>query len=195
MTRSRYALICAALALTFVAPGCAKRPSMNQAAAPPPVSGPVAVAPAAPAATPPASTPAAPPASAPAETAPVTTARPAPTDFVPAPQMQDIYFDFDKSAIRPDAARVLQASAEWLTAHADRTLLIEGHCDERGTEQYNLALGDRRAKAAMDFLAAHGVAARRITVVSYGEQRPQCTGHDEQCWGRNRRAHFGVKAE
>src|SRR6059036_4369077 len=92
---------------------------------------------------------------------PYTTLFRSPKEFAPEPQLPDIYFDFDKSAIRPDAAKVLQASAEWLNGHADRTLLIEGHCDERGTEAYNLALGDRRAHATRDFLVAYGVIARR----------------------------------
>jgi peptidoglycan-associated lipoprotein len=97
--------------------------------------------------------------------------------------------------IRPDAAKVLRTSAEWLNARPGHAVLIEGHCDERGTDAYNLALGDRRAKAAQEFLLAHGVAARRITVISYGEQRPQCTTQNEECWSRNRRAHFLVKPE
>ena len=101
----------------------------------------------------------------------------------------------DGSSIRPDAAKVLQASAEWLNGHADRTLLIEGHCDERGTEAYNLALGDRRAHATRNFLVAHGVIARRINVISYGTEQPQCSEHNEECWSLNRRAHFVLKAE
>src|SRR5438034_844024 len=127
MTRSRHALVSAAVILALFVTGCAKQPAVTQAAAPPPTGAPVAAAPA----------PAAP-------APPVVTARPAPKEFAPEPQLPDIYFDFDKSTIRPDDAKVLQASAEWLNGHADRTVLIEGHCDERGTEAYNLALGDRR---------------------------------------------------
>ena len=74
-------------------------------------------------------------------------------------------------------------------------LLVEGHADERGTNEYNLALGDRRAKATMTYLLGQGVAASRINVISYGEERPVCTAHAEQCWAQNRRAHFLVKAE
>src|SRR5207247_9860807 len=121
---------------------------------------------------------------------PVVTARPAPKEFAPEPQLPDIYFDFDTSTIRPDDAKVLQASAEWLNGHADRTVLIEGHCDERGTEAYNLALGDRRAHATRNFLASHGVIARRINVISYGKDQPRCPAHTEDGWGPNRRAHF-----
>ena len=74
-------------------------------------------------------------------------------------------------------------------------MLIEGHADERGTVEYNLALGERRAKAAMNYLVAQGVQASRFTVISYGEERPFCTEHNEACWSKNRRAHFLVKAQ
>ena len=183
MTRSRHALVSAAVILSLFVTGCAKQPAVTQAAAPPPTGAPVAAAPAPPVA------------AAPEPAPPVVTARPAPKEFAPEPQLPDIYFDFDKSAIRPDAAKVLQASAEWLNGHADRALLIEGHCDERGTEAYNLALGDRRAHATRNFLVAHGVIARRINVISYGTEQPQCSEHNEECWSLNRRAHFVLKAE
>ena len=203
MTRARHAFLYTAVALTLLATGCARRPAVTQAAAPAPTGGVATVpapapVPAAPPAAPPASAPpapAAPPAQAAPVPAPVETARPAPKDFAPTAELPDIYFDFDKSAIRPDAAKVLLASAEWLKAHAGHLLLIEGHCDERGTNEYNVALGDRRAKATRDFLVAQGVATRRITLISYGEERPQCTEHNEQCWSRNRRSHFLVKPE
>ena len=202
MRHARHAFLCAAVVLTLLATGCARRPSVTQAAAPPPTGGVAAVpapapVPAAPAPAPPASAPPAPapPVQAAPVPAPVETARPAPKDFAPTAEVPDIHFDFDKSAIRPDAAKILLASAEWLKAHTDHALLIEGHCDERGTNEYNLALGDRRAKATRDFLVAHGVATRRITLISYGEERPQCTEHNEQCWSRNRRSHFLVKPE
>jgi len=192
MTRSRHALVSAAVILALFVTGCAKQPAVTQAAAPPPTDAPVAVAPAPPVAAAPAPTPAP---AAPEPAPPVVTARPAPKEFAPEPQLPDIYFDFDKSTIRPDDAKVLQASAEWLNGHADRTVLIEGHCDERGTEAYNLALGDRRAHATRNFLASHGVIARRINVISYGTEQPQCSEHNEECWSLNRRAHFVLKAE
>jgi peptidoglycan-associated lipoprotein len=198
MTGSRALCACAALGLALSITGCARRPSVTQAAAPPPTAA-VATAPVpTPAAVAPAPTPAPaaatpePPAPAPAVAA---TARPAPQEFAPDAALADIFFDFDKSVIRPDAAKVLRTSAEWLNARPGHAVLIEGHCDERGTDAYNLALGDRRAKATQEFLLAHGVAARRITVISYGEQRPQCTAQNEECWSRNRRAHFLVKPE
>jgi peptidoglycan-associated lipoprotein len=196
MTGSRALCACAALILALSITACARRPSVTQAAAPPPTAA-VATAPApAPAAVAPAPAPAAaaPEPAAPAPAAAVT-ARPAPQEFAPDAALPDVFFDFDKSVIRPDAAKILRTSAEWLNARPGHAVLIEGHCDERGTDEYNLALGDRRARATQDFLLAHGVAARRITVISYGEQRPQCTAQNEECWSRNRRAHFLVKPE
>jgi peptidoglycan-associated lipoprotein len=196
MSGASHACVYAAVVLAVWAAGCAKRPSVTQAAAPPPTGSAVAPVPApAPAAAAPAAPPAAPPAAAAPTPAPAETARPAPRGFAEVAALADIYFDFDQAVIRPDAARILRTSAEWLNAHADHALLIEGHCDERGTNQYNLALGDRRAKAAQDFLVAHGVAARRITLISYGEERPQCAELNESCWSRNRRAHFLVRPE
>ena len=109
------------------------------------------------------------------------------------PELGDVFFDFDKYAIRPDAARTLNASIEWLRSNPSAPILIEGHCDERGTNAYNLVLGERRAIAARDYLVAHGVEASRITTVSYGEERPACADRTQACWARNRRAHFLTK--
>lgn len=105
---------------------------------------------------------------------------------------EDIYFDFDKYDIRPDAKQPLKSLAEWLVKNTSAELLIEGHCDERGTNEYNLALGDRRAKAARDYLLALGIASGRIEMISYGEEKPQCTEQTEECWQKNRRAHFVI---
>ena len=96
-------------------------------------------------------------------------------------------------AIRPADAKILDANGAWLNANPGYLVLIEGHCDERGTSDYNLALGDRRAKAAMNHLVAQGIKSDRITIVSYGEERPACAGHDEACWPKNRRAQFLIK--
>ncbi len=112
---------------------------------------------------------------------------------MPNAALRTIHFNFDKSDIRKDDAPILEASARWLKDNPNQLLLIEGHCDERGTTEYNLALGERRAKSAMNFLVARGVAADRITTVSYGEERPLCTEHTEACWARNRRAMFLTK--
>lgn len=119
--------------------------------------------------------------------------RPAVQDFVTIPDLADIHFDYDKADIREADAKILDASASWLKSHADHLILIEGHCDERGTNEYNTALGDRRAKATMNYLVSHGVQSSRITVISYGEERPTCSQHAEECWAKNRRAHFLVK--
>lgn len=125
-----------------------------------------------------------------AVTPPPAVARPAPAEFTPAPELRPIYFDFDRAAIRPDARTTLDAMADWLRANAREDVLVEGHCDERGTNEYNLALGERRARAARDYLVSHGVSAERITTISYGEERPVCTTSDEACWQLNRRAEF-----
>jgi peptidoglycan-associated lipoprotein len=102
----------------------------------------------------------------------------------------DVYFDFDKADLTETSRSRLARNAEFLRAHPEFQLSIEGHCDERGTNEYNLALGERRAAAAKDYLVSLGVAGGRLRTVSYGEERPQCTQSDESCWSLNRRAHF-----
>ena len=196
MTGSRHALVLAAVSLALLAGACAKRPTVTVAAAPAPTApAPQMAAPPAPAPAPAQVAPTPAPAPAPAPAAAPAPPRPEPKAFVPDPQLADIFFDFDKSAIKPEATSVLKTSADWLKSNPNRSLIIEGHCDERGTEQYNLALGDRRASAAKDYLVAQGVAASRINTVSYGEERPQCTEKNEACWSTNRRAHFILKAQ
>jgi len=180
------------LLLILLAAGCAKRPAMTSAAAPPPTGGVITAPAAPPAPAPVAPLPAAPPSVIAAPPAP-TPPRPAPAEFASIPQLRDIFFDFDKYAIKPEAARTLDANIDWLKSNSSAPVLIEGHCDERGTNAYNLALGERRARAARDYLVTHGVAAARIVLISYGEERPTCTARDEACWARNRRAHFLTK--
>jgi peptidoglycan-associated lipoprotein len=107
--------------------------------------------------------------------------------------MRDVFFDFDRYAIKPEAARTLDASIGWLKSNPGVQVLVEGHCDERGTNAYNLVLGERRAKAAQDYLVARGIEASRIATISYGEERPGCAERNESCWSRNRRAHFLAK--
>ena len=102
----------------------------------------------------------------------------------------DVLFDFDRSAIRPDARTVLQAKAEYMKANQGVRVVIQGNCDERGSRAYNLALGDRRAKAAKRYLIQLGVGGDRMRTVSFGKDRPLCTEHNETCWRKNRRAHF-----
>jgi peptidoglycan-associated lipoprotein len=102
----------------------------------------------------------------------------------------DIFFDYDQFDLRQDARDRLAQNAKFLTSHPEFILTIEGHADERGTNDYNLALGDRRAAAAREYLVTLGVAANRLRTVSYGEERPFCGESTEACWSQNRRAHF-----
>jgi peptidoglycan-associated lipoprotein len=104
--------------------------------------------------------------------------------------IQDAFFGFDEATLSADAQSALTTSADWLKKNGQYNLLIEGHCDERGTEQYNLALGDKRANTAKEYLQTLGVDGSRIRTVSYGEERPFDAGHDEAAWGKNRRAHL-----
>lgn len=106
--------------------------------------------------------------------------------------IQDAFFGYDESTLSSDAQAALSASASWLKQHGEYNLLIEGHCDERGTEQYNLALGDRRANIVKEYLQTLGVDASRLRTVSYGEERPFDAGHDESAWAKNRRAHLVI---
>jgi peptidoglycan-associated lipoprotein len=108
--------------------------------------------------------------------------------------LKDAFFDYDKSDLRDDARTALAADADWLKKNRTIQFLIEGHCDERGTSEYNLALGDRRANAAKEYLVSLGVDASRIRTVSYGKERPFCNQSSEDCWQQNRRAHFLVTA-
>jgi len=103
---------------------------------------------------------------------------------------EDVYFEFDSSALTMSAQEVLKRKAEWLRDNPDRRVVIEGHCDERGTNEYNLALGDRRAASAKQFLSDLGVSTSRLSTISYGEERPVDPRHNEEAWAKNRRAHF-----
>lgn len=105
---------------------------------------------------------------------------------------KDIYFDFDNYDIRPDARPVLNEIASWMNKNNNSSIIIEGHCDERGTNEYNLALGEKRARVTRDYLVSLGVSPTRITVISYGEEKPQCIESTEECWQLNRRAHFVI---
>jgi peptidoglycan-associated lipoprotein len=106
---------------------------------------------------------------------------------------EDIYFDFDSAVLSAPAQEVLKKKAEYLRDNAGVTVIIEGHCDERGTAEYNLALGDRRAESAKSFLVAMGVSGNRISTISFGEERPADRGQTEEAWARNRRAHFVIE--
>ncbi len=104
--------------------------------------------------------------------------------------LMDVFFDFDKATIKADQQAALQADLAALKTDPKLKLLIEGHCDERGTAEYNLALGERRAMAVKDALQAAGIPADRLSIISYGKERPFVLGHDESAWKWNRRAHF-----
>ena len=111
-----------------------------------------------------------------------------------ASDVQDAYFDYDKTDLRSDARDVLSRNAaalkSILTDFPNASIVIEGHCDERGSAEYNLGLGDQRASAAKEFLLGLGISADRLKTISYGKERPQCTEQNESCWQKNRRAHF-----
>ncbi len=108
--------------------------------------------------------------------------------------LRPIYYDFDSDRIRDDQVAVLEANAAWLRENPGARIVVEGHCDERGTREYNLALGERRARAARDFLVSLGIEPDRIETVSYGEELPVDPGHDEAAWAKNRRAEFVIVA-
>jgi len=190
-------MLIAVAAVTLLAVGCAKK---KVAVAPPPPPPPAAT----PAATP---KPAALPARAAAMT-PSTSTAPAPRypnavtrariDELLA-KIEDAYFDYDKASLRPDALKALQADStelrDILKDFPDYKLTIEGHCDERGSSEYNMALGDKRAEAAKDYLVQVGIPSAQLNVVSYGKDRPVCDEHDEACWQRNRRIHIVAMAQ
>ena len=141
--------------------------------------------------------------------APVKEAPPAPVAVAPATppaaapgvavteeklsQFDDVRFDFDKSEVKPDGRKTCQVVADYLKKHPQAKLLIEGHCDERGTAEYNLALGERRAMAVMTYLVSLGVPKAALSTISFGEERPLDPGNNEEAWARNRRAHFVLR--
>ena len=128
----------------------------------------------------------------------VTVSVPSPVASTPQPSLEelfnkevrDAFFDYDKASVRDDARSALSKTAEFLRSYPQIAIAIEGHCDERGSTEYNVALGDRRSAAAKDFLVQQEVASDRIQTLSYGKERPFCTQGNEQCWQQNRRAHF-----
>jgi len=105
---------------------------------------------------------------------------------------EDMFFEFDSAVLLAEAQAILKKKAEWLTNNPDVTATIEGHCDERGTNEYNLALGDRRAESAKTFLMDLGISGSRLSCISYGEERPVDPGHNEEAWSKNRRGHFTI---
>lgn len=178
-----------ALLILVVLASCARR-------TPPPAPPPPA--PPAPEVTPPPPPPPPPPQRPPPPPAP--TAKPLTEDEIFAKKtlaelnaempLGDVFFDYDMSAVRSDAQGTLQKNAEFLRRWPSTRVSIEGHADSRGTNEYNLGLGDRRAAAVRDYLASLGIAADRMLPVTRGEESPQCTEENETCWQRNRRGHF-----
>jgi peptidoglycan-associated lipoprotein len=192
LTRAAHVTMMSLLLAGLMITGCAKRPATTAATAAAPAPAPRAT----PAPTPSPSAPSSGGGAAPgaaAAASPAQTPRPSPREFMAVAALKEVYFDFDKYDIRPEDAKTLDANATWLKSNAENLVLIEGHCDERGTNEYNLALGERRAKATMNYLVSQGIQANRITIISYGEERPVCNEKTEACWAKNRRANFLVK--
>lgn len=173
-SRTPIFLLAAVLALLLMAPGCSSRKKVSGGGEPPP---------------PPSTSDNTPPST---ETPP-----PPPTtsggEESNASNLRDAYFDFDEASLREDAKAALDGNAKYMESHTGMNVVIEGHCDERGSVEYNLALGEKRARAAKDYLTTYGINASRITTISYGKERPFDTGHTEEAWAQNRRAHFVSK--
>ncbi|HVN64089.1 MAG TPA: peptidoglycan-associated lipoprotein Pal, partial [Candidatus Binataceae bacterium] len=114
--------------------------------------------------------------------------------IVPGEQgpLNDIHFDYNEYTIRSDDNAILKQNATWLQSHPGTVVQIEGHCDERGSEEYNIALGAKRAQAAKEYLSTLGISADSMSTISYGKELPLCTEHTESCWAENRRDHFVI---
>jgi len=166
---TRWTAIVSLAVVAGIAAGCAKK-AKEAPPTPPPAPAQAETPP-----TPPPTPPTPPPAPEPVQTK---------VDFEPA------FFDFDSYALRDDARSVLDRDARMLRDNMGTSVTIEGHCDERGTVEYNQALGERRAQAARDYLVSAGIDASRIQIISYGKERPFADGHDESAWQQNRRAHL-----
>ncbi len=184
MNRKLLVLACVvALAVSVVLTGCGKKKVEPPMTEPPPVEEPAEEV------TPPAPTP--PPVD--------QTPDPLSGELVDANKyaveqglLGHVYFDFDKYDLKPEARERLAKNAEFMRSRPEFTFTIEGHCDERGTNDYNIALGDRRANATQDYLTSLGIPASRIRLISYGEEQPVCNDSNESCWARNRRAKFVI---
>ena len=173
MSKSAWFGIVAVLALVLAATGCSKKPPAGEII-PPPGSGERETT------------------SAPTSEREVTPSGEGEEQVVEI-LLADAFFEYDKYRLTPEARERLASNAETLIRNPQKRILIEGHCDERGTREYNLALGDRRAAAVRDFLVSYGVDANRIETISYGKERPFTTGSNEAAWAQNRRAHFVIR--
>jgi peptidoglycan-associated lipoprotein len=116
-----------------------------------------------------------------------------PVGTAPSSPLKDVYFDFDRYDLRADARDTLKANAAWLKQNPSSSVEIEGHCDDRGTAEYNLALGAKRAQSAKDYLTTLGIPAQRISTISYGEEIPVCRQDNDECWQKNRHDRFVIK--
>jgi len=186
--RRLVSLVAVCAAITLAAAGCHKKVPPQAPAPPPPA--------AAPAPPPPAPPPPPPPPPAPAPRPPTDEeifARKSLDEL--SRELTDVYFDLDESTIRDDARAPLQKDADWMKRWTSTQITIEGHCDARGSAEYNLALGSRRASAVKDYLVTLGVPSSRLTVVSKGKEQPVCNEQSESCWQQNRRGHFIVTAK
>jgi peptidoglycan-associated lipoprotein len=193
MKRLRAVLPILALAATIAAAGCSKKVPPPQPPAPPPPA--AAVTPPPPPPPPPPPRAAAAPAPAAALSEDEIFARKSLDQLNAERPLDDVFFDLDKSEIRAEARGALQKDSDWMKRWTSTRITIEGHCDSRGSSEYNLALGSRRATAVKEYLASLGVAADRVTIVSKGKEQPFCNDENESCWQQNRRGHFVITAK
>jgi peptidoglycan-associated lipoprotein len=170
------ALLAALLIGGALVAGCAKKPVATPTPAPTPPEAPAPTPPPTPAPTPPAETP------------------PPPVPGTHTEDYAPVFFDYDSYGLRDDARAALDGNAKLMRDNPKVMLTVEGHCDERGTVEYNQALGEKRAQAARDYLVAAGIDGSRLSIISYGKERPFATGSDEASWQQNRRAHFVVRS-
>ncbi len=181
-----------ALAVTIAVAGCSKKVPPPVPSQPPPPA--AAVAPPPPPPPPPPPRAAAPPSAA-ALSEEEVFARKTLEQLNGEQPLDDVFFDLDKSEIRAEARGALQKDSDWIKRWTSTRIAIEGHCDSRGSAEYNLALGSRRATAVKEYLVALGVAADRLTIVSKGKEQPFCNDENESCWQQNRRGHFVITAK
>ncbi len=189
MTRAVRLFAAMALVAAVGVSACGKKKPAPPPAAPPPAPAPTTPAP------PPPPPPPPPPAPAPAPTEDEIFARKTLDELNAEKPLSDAFFDFDSSQIRDDAKSALQKDADWMKRWTSTKVMVEGHCDSRGTAEYNLALGDRRAQAVHDYLVSLGVPADRVQTVSKGKEQPFCAEENESCWSQNRRGHFLITAK
>ena len=192
MTVRRTAIVIAlCLVVSLGASACRKKAAPPTAAPPPPV----ATAPATPPTPPPPPAPPAAPKPTPALTEDEIFARKTLDQLNAERPLGDVFFNLDESSIRDDARGTLQKNAEWMKRWGMTRVTVEGHADSRGTAEYNLALGERRAVAVKDYLVSLGIGADRVATVSKGKESPVCTEENESCWQQNRRGHFVITAK